>query len=461
MKNKIAQIDERTVRHNLINLKQIVFEVTEKCNLKCRYCGLSDLYKKYDIRQNRDMPFKKAKLTLDYLLNIWKNNNLSDTVIDVAVSFYGGEPLMNMSLIKEIIEYLEKSKITGRKYHYSMTTNGMLLDKYMDFLAEKKFNLLISMDGDENSHSYRVDKSGNNSFNQVFRNVKLLKLKHPDYFHQSVNFISVLHNRNDIEPIYRFFKSSFDKGSRIVLLATSGVSEDKKQEFQKMYQSKTQSLCKSPNCEAIEAEYFFDTPKGHRLSKYLYHLSGNIFFNYNQLLLTKPFGDDLYTGTCLPFAKKLFVSAIGKILPCERIDHGFALGFVHDDFVELDYGHVAEQHNFYLSKCNYQCTYCATTKLCLQCVYQIDDIRDESPHCQYFCTQEEFDKDNEEIFAFLRKQPHYYDKVLNEISFTLYSNGKTLAYITYRYIFMVEREYWFGLQCKKKHTISILFDKKN
>ena len=90
MKNKIAKIDERIVRHNLINLKQIVFEVTEKCNLKCKYCGLSDLYQKYDIRQNRDMPFKKAKLIIDYLLNIWKNNNLSDTVIDVAVSFYGG-----------------------------------------------------------------------------------------------------------------------------------------------------------------------------------------------------------------------------------------------------------------------------------------------------------------------------------------------------------------------------------
>ena len=45
MKN-IALIDEKIVKDNLINLRQIVFEVTEKCNLNCTYCGLSDLYKK-------------------------------------------------------------------------------------------------------------------------------------------------------------------------------------------------------------------------------------------------------------------------------------------------------------------------------------------------------------------------------------------------------------------------------
>ena len=46
---KIAQIDEKQIKNNLINLKQIVFEVTEKCNLNCKYCGLSEqLYKTYD-----------------------------------------------------------------------------------------------------------------------------------------------------------------------------------------------------------------------------------------------------------------------------------------------------------------------------------------------------------------------------------------------------------------------------
>jgi len=134
----------------------------------------------------------------------------------------------------------------------------MLLDKHIDFLAEKNFNLLISLDGDEQSQSYRIDHSGKNSFNQVVRNVKLLQERHPEYFNESVNFISVLHNRNDIEPILHFFNTHFDKSSRIVLLSTIGISENKKEEFKKMFQNKTQSLLKSPNCETIEMEYFLD-----------------------------------------------------------------------------------------------------------------------------------------------------------------------------------------------------------
>ena len=415
----MAQIDEKIIRNNLINLKQIVFEVTEKCNLHCRYCGLSDLYQGNDIRQNRNLSFEKVQLMIEYLQRIWRDHTVLDTVIDMAVSFYGGEPLMNMPLIKEIIGYVEQLSFPGRKFHYSMTTNGLLLDKYMDFLAEKNFNLLISLDGDKKSQGYRVDHSGKNSFDQVYRNVKLLQHTHPEYFDHYVNFISVLHNRNDVEPIYDFFKSYFDKDSKIVALGTAGVSEDKKPEFLKMYQSKAQSLYKSPNCEVLETTYFFEMPNGYSLSRYIYHLSGNIFFDYNQLLLMNPDSEEIYTGTCLPFAKKLFVSAVGKILPCERIDHDLAFGFIHDDFVELDCKRVAELHNHYLSKSASQCSVCATNKLCPQCVYHIDDIRNKSTHCPNFCTQEECDKETAQVFDYLRQYPHYHEKVLKEISFTL------------------------------------------
>jgi uncharacterized protein len=149
--NNMLHIDEKTIRNNLINLKQIVFEVTEKCNLKCKYCGLSDLYHSYHVRSNRDFSFKKAKLMIDYLVNIWKDNHIVDTVLRFAVSFYGGEPLLNIHLIEKIIDYVEQLTIRGKQIHYSMTTNAMLLDKHIDFLAEKKVNVLISLDGDEHS----------------------------------------------------------------------------------------------------------------------------------------------------------------------------------------------------------------------------------------------------------------------------------------------------------------------
>ncbi|SEG23100.1 radical SAM protein [Parabacteroides chinchillae] len=128
----IGLIDEKVIKNNLINLKNIVFEVTEKCNLKCKYCGLSErLYEKYDVRKHRDLPFKKAQLMIDYLLSLWKENYIAETNSPLIVSFYGGEPLLNMPLIKKIINYIEESNIVSRKIFYAMTTNAMLLDKHI------------------------------------------------------------------------------------------------------------------------------------------------------------------------------------------------------------------------------------------------------------------------------------------------------------------------------------------
>lgn len=417
----IGLIDERVVRNNLINLKNVVFEVTEKCNLKCKYCGLSErLYEKYDVREFRDLPFEKAKLMIDYLFNLWNKNYIEDTNLPLIVSFYGGEPLLNISLIKKIVDYIENLNITGRQILYAMTTNAILLDKHMDYLVKKDFNLAISLDGDEMAQSYRIDRAGNNSFNRVMRNVKLLQHTYSDYFKSyQVTFISVLHNRNDVEPLLDFFKAHFDKTPMINPLSSHSINEDKKDEFWAMYQNKSQSLLKSTNCEAIQDKYFLTMPKGLRLSQFLYHTSGNIYYNYNQLLMQKYGSDVVSTGTCTPFSKKLFLAVDGKILPCERIDHDFDVGYVHDTFVELDCNYVAERHNYYLLKVKDRCLNCVGSRFCFQCIYHIDDIRNKFVHCPNFYTMERFEKEKEENFICLREYPHYYKRVLNDISFTL------------------------------------------
>lgn len=416
----IGLIDESIIKYNLINLKNIVFEVTEKCNLNCKYCALSEqLYQKHDVRKSRDLPFKKAQLMIDYLLNLWKENYIPDTNLQFTIGFYGGEPLLNMSLIKKIIDYVEQSDTTGRQIFYNITTNGMLLDNYMDFLVEKKFYLTVSLDGDEKAQSYRVDRSGKNSYNKVIQNVKLLQQKHPEYFKERVNFLSLLHNRNDVEPTLQFFKKYFNKITKITSLSSSGISENKKEEFWKIFQNVSQSIMKSPCCEAIENQYFLRLPKGYLLAQFLYHTSGNIYYNYNHLIMNKIVRDEISTGTCIPFSKKLFVAVDGKILPCERIEHDLEVGYVHDDFIELDYNFVAKHHNYYLSKFAGQCEGCATNMFCIECVYRIDSIRNKYSHCPNFCTSQIYNKDKEAHFANLRQHPHYYEKILNEISFTM------------------------------------------
>lgn len=58
-------INKENIEQNLINLRQLVFEVTDSCNLRCKYCGYADLYEGYDKRENLRFPFHKAKLIID------------------------------------------------------------------------------------------------------------------------------------------------------------------------------------------------------------------------------------------------------------------------------------------------------------------------------------------------------------------------------------------------------------
>ena len=181
------------------------------------------------------MSFQKAKLVIDYLQGLWEKNCYNDMENAVTISFYGGEPLLNMDFIKQVISYTEQLPQTGRTFKYSMTTNGMLLDKSLDYLVDKDFTLLISLDGDEEGQGYRIDHAGNNSFQRVFKNIMLLKEKYPSFWENNINFNAVLHNRNGVERVYKFYKEHIGKMPMISPINPAGVRQDKKDEFRQIY----------------------------------------------------------------------------------------------------------------------------------------------------------------------------------------------------------------------------------
>lgn len=140
---KFYTITIEDIEQQLINLTQVTFEITDACNLKCKYCCYGELYEGYDNRVTQNLSLSKVKHVLDFLFKIWKRKIRQSSKNKTYISFYGGEPLLNMPLIRETIAYVENAKLPPDiQIVYSMTTNGMLLDKYKDFLYEKKIKLL-------------------------------------------------------------------------------------------------------------------------------------------------------------------------------------------------------------------------------------------------------------------------------------------------------------------------------
>lgn len=217
-----SYLTESIVKQQLLRLDKIIFEVTDACNLQCKYCGYGKIYNNVDERLNKKMTLDKAIRLLTYFFELWQTNDTSISR-NIFISFYGGEPLLNMPFIKNIISFIENTHPQGLVFHYSMTTNAVLLDKYVDYLYNKNIRLLISLDGNKRNNSYRLDKMGNSVFDKIVKNATYLKHKYPKYFNNKVNFNTVLHDRNSVYEINEFIYKQFGKKPSISELNTVGV----------------------------------------------------------------------------------------------------------------------------------------------------------------------------------------------------------------------------------------------
>jgi uncharacterized protein len=232
-------INESMVKESIIQTQQIVFEVTDSCNLKCSYCAFGELYEGYDVRNHKNINTPNAIALLKYIFDLNpKNKNRK-----LGISFYGGEPLLNISFIKRIVEVA--NQLNGEKemdISYIMTTNATLIHKHIDFLAANRFRLLISLDGNEENHSYRVfNENKKNSFQKVISNVDMVQKNYPDYFDSHVSFNAVLHNRNSVQEIYDFIYSQYHKIPRIEELSLSDTNPNKKDLLERMFRGRSES----------------------------------------------------------------------------------------------------------------------------------------------------------------------------------------------------------------------------
>ena len=154
----------------------LILQVTQQCNLRCKYCAYSGNYYNRSHTSNR-MDFETAKKAIDFYL---KRSEKAD---QLALSFYGGEPLLEFELIKKCVSYILQRK-GDKKILFTMTTNGTLMtEDVIEFLVKYEFNLMISLDGDKKSHDInRRFKTGKGSFDIILENLSRLKAYNEEYY---------------------------------------------------------------------------------------------------------------------------------------------------------------------------------------------------------------------------------------------------------------------------------------
>ena len=149
-------------------IKALCLHIAHTCNLNCSYCFASQ--GKYH-GDRAVMSFEVGKRALDFLIeNSGSRHNLE-------VDFFGGEPLMNFQVVKDLVAYarsIEKEK--GKNFRFTLTTNGMLIDDdVIEFANRECHNVVLSLDGRKEIHDrFRVDYAGHGSFDRIVPKVQKL-----------------------------------------------------------------------------------------------------------------------------------------------------------------------------------------------------------------------------------------------------------------------------------------------
>lgn len=154
-------VEQEAFQHTKPVLKALCLHVAHTCNLNCQYCFAAQG------RYHGDralMPFEVGKQALDFLIQN------SGSRVNLEVDFFGGEPLMNWQVVKDLVAYARSQEEAHHKhFRFTLTTNGVLLDdEVTEFCNREMHNVVLSLDGRKEVHDrLRKNYAGQGSYDLI------------------------------------------------------------------------------------------------------------------------------------------------------------------------------------------------------------------------------------------------------------------------------------------------------
>lgn len=290
------------------SLEQLVIQLTQNCNLRCSYCPYMG---NYDNRTHSDktIPIEIIRKGVDYLFAHSQNTK------QLTIGFYGGEPLLEMPLLKETVEYVDKIR-EGRNVRFTLTTNGTLLsDDNIKYFMEHNFQTLISLDGAKEYHNAnRVFPNGKGSFDVIMEKLAYIKNNFPAFF-SKLTINSVISTNNDLTCSNDFFNA--DQILEQLNINMNTLSENNSNTPIQYDESFTMIN----NFEICKTYLYMLEKISYRHVSKLYQASiGNAHSIYKTLKPFKMQNEQMHPGgPCLPGITRLLMDVEGNFYPCERV----------------------------------------------------------------------------------------------------------------------------------------------
>ncbi len=318
--NAPCNLDKSLYVKKADHVKALCLHICHDCNLRCEYCFASE----GTYNTPRDyMSLEVGKKSIDFLIEQSKN------IKNLEVDFFGGEPLLNFNVVKQIVEYAkERAKETGKQFSFTMTTNCLMLnDEKRQWLNEEMDNIVLSIDGRKDVHD-RVRKTVNgvSAYDSILANaLTMAKMRNGKRYYARGTYTA--YNKDFSNDVIALAKLGFDQISvePVVLPENSPMA---------LKMSDVEFLCEEYNKVADALIDFSGTEKG---------------FNFFHFML------DLDHGPCInkrlhgcgAGLDYLAVAPTGEIYPCHRFAgmSDYVLGTVFDGIKRQDIRERFAQNN--------------------------------------------------------------------------------------------------------------------
>ncbi|MEZ7885451.1 MAG: radical SAM protein [Bacteroidales bacterium] len=392
---------------NRANPRKLTLELTEECNLRCKYCRytINEKHNSGRFHNNSKISIEIAKKAIiDYLVSYSKIKGQLNSEEAFAfekknpptISFYGGEVMIEKKALKYLIDFsTRKASELSLKLRHVVTTNGTLLDEdIIDFLVDCDVMLAISFDGPQSENDKnRVYRNGKGSYEKITKSLSIIKKKYPSYALNNVTIQAVDSPNYDKNKVLSYFREESTKGhfagvnTFIMLPYTDFENKNKHENFSK---EGFQNLADHIFLDTIS---FFDTiptdmsseliidsiqqhPSFKDMIKLAFEMQTKIG-EYPKLLGT-------YFNTCYIGKVNLVVTPNGNYHLCERTDYSMPIGNVENG---INNNKIAKIYQDYFTIMNgHKCKNCWAGLFCPICVAQLIEngkiINPEDSRCQ-------------------------------------------------------------------------------
>ncbi len=367
---------EDDIRQKLNNNRKIlILLVTEDCNFRCRYCVYSGRYTGRHTCSRRKMKWSIAKKGID----CYMQQNGSAKIR--SIGFYGGEPLLNLPLIKKCAGYVRK-KDGGKDIIFSITVNGSLLTgEAADFLASEDFNIVVSVDGPREIHDRnRRYKNGMPTWQRVISNVRAFLDKYPQYkTNDKLSFNMVMSPPLDIDILDKFLVSCdlFGRNTGVKAAFVDQVGNKinpvgKITGFDSLYERFTANLAAGRINSDVLAPIYRLQRELNEQDWLFFHKRFQLYqcHIHNHTILPERFCS---LSTCIPGVQRAYLSIDGGYWPCERVSESeyMKIGDVENG---LDISKIRRLLSDWVDFTKDQCRYCWCLHTCkLGCWSNISD----------------------------------------------------------------------------------------